>query len=174
MFGNTQGMWLALWGIVCVGWAAGCGGSSQPAESPELSTTEEESAPVAATPEPPVEPVPEAPAEPTEPVAVEPEFKPGMTVSEAVHAVPQGAERVEMEHDVLVAPLLDTELYAPCKLRPHQHFSVKVAVWDGRVVGLDLEAKPKGQAVEECLRKQIEGVTWKKKVKSLSTVEFNY
>jgi hypothetical protein len=151
----------------------GCAGQAQEAEAPPEAATEE--------PSPAPEPEPtsnEARAEKLAPeppaTAVEPEFKPGMSVLEAVNAIPQGAERVEIEHEVLVAPLMQTELYAPCKLRGNQRFSVKVAVWDGRVVGLDIDASPKSQSVEECLRKQIESVTWKKKVKSLSTVEFNY
>jgi hypothetical protein len=104
----------------------------------------------------------------------EPEFKPGMSVVEAVNAVPQGAERVEIEHEVLIEPLMQPDIYAPCKLRPNQHFSVKVAIWDGHVVGLDVIATPKSEQVEACLRSHIEALSWKKKVKSLSTVEFNY
>jgi hypothetical protein len=138
---------------------------------------------------PPSEPVPE-PAEVTEAApeaqevdesepspsssTIEPEFKPGMSVTDAVNAVPQGTDRVEIEQEVLVAPLMQTELYQPCSLKGNQHFSVKVAIWDGRVVGLDVETQPKNANVDACLRRQIEGLTWKKKAKSLSTVEFSY
>jgi len=97
-----------------------------------------------------------------------------MSVTQATNAVPPGTDRVEIEQEVLVAPLMQTELYEPCKLKGNQRFFVKVAIWDGRVVGLDLETQPKNSTVDACLRHQIEGLTWKKKAKSLSTVEFNY
>jgi hypothetical protein len=172
-------------GLACVGvftTLSGCAGSGQHlGVSTTPSADQSESSPPVDAAEPTDGAEPEAASSAdaqgspsAESKASEPEFKPGMSVIEAVNAVPQGAERVEIEHDVLIEPLMNTELYAPCKLRQNQHFAVKVAVWDGRVVGLDVDATPKSQEVEQCLRSRIESLSWKKKVKSLSTVEFNY
>lgn len=104
----------------------------------------------------------------------QPEFRPGMSVEEAILAVPQSAQRVNIEQDALAAPLMRMELYEPCKLSGSQKFKLRVAVWDGRAVGIDVSSQPKNEQLDVCLRQQIEGVTWADKVKSLNTVEFSY
>jgi hypothetical protein len=105
---------------------------------------------------------------------VDPEFRAGMTVNEAINAVPQGTERVNVDQEALEAPLVRQELYEPCKLTPSQHFKLRVAVWDGRAVGVDIETQPKNEKLAACLREQVEGVRWPSKAKSLNTVEYAY
>lgn len=162
-------VWMVWILLACGSLTASCGGQAEPAEQPP-----------SAPPEPPAEPTetaepaPEEPEEePAAPAAAEPDFKPGMSVNEAIAAVPQGASRVNVEQEVLAAPLLKTELYAPCKARPQDHFTLRVAVWDGRVVGVDVTTKPKNDKLAACLREQVETVTYKDKAKSLNTVEFS-
>ncbi|HEY5957684.1 MAG TPA: hypothetical protein VIV60_14065 [Polyangiaceae bacterium] len=104
----------------------------------------------------------------------DPDFKENGSVDQAISAVPQGLPRENMEQDVLDKPLLDTSLYAPCKLSPANHFEIKFAVWNGRVVGLDIKSTPKSAKLEECVRGVVQKVTWREKTKSLniSTVMF--
>ncbi len=106
--------------------------------------------------------------------AVEPDFHPGMTVEEAIAAVPQSAQRVNIEQEALAAPLMRTELYEPCEVRGNQGFQLRVAVWHGRAVGVDVATKPENEKLAGCLREQVSSVTWPDKVKSLNTVEFSY
>lgn len=158
---------------LCLVW--GCGGSETPAESPDV----------------PDEPVVEEPTEPKEEPksdegegdepkeepsgdAKEPEFKEGMTVDEAITAVPQGVERVNVDQESLGKPLMDEKLYEPCKLKPTQHFKLRVAVWDGRAVGMDVTSQPANKKLEECVKEQIAKLSWTKKVKSLNTVEYGF
>ena len=103
----------------------------------------------------------------------EPQFTDSMSVAEAQSAVPPDADRLNMEQEVLATPLQDAELYAPCKLGGG-HFKANVAVWDGRVVGLDLETQPNNPSMAKCLSTQIRKVRWRDKVKSLNTVEFSF
>lgn len=103
----------------------------------------------------------------------EPQFTDAMSVAEAQSQVPPDADRLNMEQEVLAKPLQDGELYAPCKLGGG-HFKANVAVWDGRVVGLDLETQPKNPRLAKCLSDQIRKVKWRDKVKSLNTVEFSF
>jgi len=103
-----------------------------------------------------------------------PSFTPGMTVEEAIGAVPSTAQRIHIEEEALAEPLKQPELYEPCKLKGHEHFTLRVAVWQGKAVGLDLETKPKNADLETCLRTQIERIEWKDKVESLNTVEYSY
>ena len=105
------------------------------------------------------------------PVAT-PEFTEGMSLAEAINAVPAGIERVNIDQEVLARPLQDENLYKPCKLRPQDHFTVKLAVWDGRVVGMDLETKNK--KLGECLKQQFLQLRWRDKAKSLNTVEYGF
>jgi len=100
----------------------------------------------------------------------EPEFKEGMTVLQAMDAVPQGMERVNIAEEILSQPLADPKTYEPCKLRPGMHFKLKVAIWNGRAVGIDVTAPD--QKLAGCIREQIQKLEWRKKVKSLNTVEY--
>lgn len=109
-----------------------------------------------------------------EDAAAQPEFAPGMSVVDATNAVPAGGQRLDIEQEALAAPLMRPELYEPCELQGHHHFKVKVAVWDGRAVGLDVTTQPNDAKLESCLRQQLSGVEWKDKAKSLNTVEYSY
>jgi hypothetical protein len=157
---------------LCFVWA--CGGSEPPVESPDVPDE-----PVVDEPkdEPKDEPSGEEGEEPTdEPKgeAKEPEFTDGMTVNDAMAAIPQGVERVNVDQESLGKPLMDEKLYEPCKLKPTQHFKLRVAIWDGRAVGMDVSSQPTNKKLEECVREQIKGVVWTKKVKSLNTVEYGF
>jgi hypothetical protein len=162
-----RGTRLVALGVVCC--LSGCGGSSPPAEAPD---------PVLAEPEPEPEPAPELeePAEtaPTESAGAEPEFNEGMSVDEAINAVPQGSERVNVDPDELGKPLTDMKVYEPCKAKPNEHAKIRVAIWDGRAVGIDVETTPKNDKLAECIKEQIRALSWKDKVRSLNTVEFAF
>lgn len=157
-------------GIACSSWlgAWGCGGTQPPAEpAPQAIEEPEPIAPVEDAEEPAPEPVVERPS-------VEPEFRPGMSVREAIDAVPQSADRINIDQETLAEPLLRMELYEPCALRPNQRFRVHVAVWNGQAVGVDVTTTPNHPQAADCIRKQVESVAWVDKVKSLNTVEFSY
>jgi hypothetical protein len=139
-----------------------------PAESPEEAAGEPMEEPAAS----------EAPSEATE-EAAEPEggapaFRPGMTVEEAIAAVPSTAQRIHIEEEALAEPLKKPEVYEPCKLKGHQHFTIRVAVWQGKAVGLDITTKPESADLASCLRTEIERLEWEDKVESLNTVEFSF
>lgn len=104
----------------------------------------------------------------------QPTFTPGMSVEEAISAVPSTVQRIHIEEEALAEPLKAPEVYEPCKLKGHEHFSIRVAVWQGRAVGLDITTKPANAQLASCLRTEIERLEWKDKVQSLNTVEFNY
>jgi hypothetical protein len=104
----------------------------------------------------------------------EPTFKEGGSVNDAVNAIPQGYERVNLEQEALDMPLLNPEFYKPCKLGASQHFEIRFAVWEGRAVGLDIKTTPNNKSAETCLRGLVGKNVWRDKVKSLniSTVTF--
>ncbi|MGC4064481.1 MAG: hypothetical protein QM784_07530 [Polyangiaceae bacterium] len=52
----------------------------------------------------------------------EPDFKEGGSVDDAIKAVPQGLPRENLEQEALDKPLLNVDLYEPCKLTPSSHF----------------------------------------------------
>lgn len=158
-------------GITCALGLEGCGGAaSEPAPPPSGLVEVQE--PVSEE-EVREEEETEEPAPPPE-TSVEPEFRPDMTVNEAIAAVPASVQRVNIDPDALAAPLLRSELYEPCGVRGNQRFTVRVAVWNGRAVGMDVSTQPKNDKLSGCLREQIASVTWPDKVKSLNTVEYSY
>lgn len=114
-------------------------------------------------------------AEPVDgkPLGGDPEFTENMSVSDAIKAVPPNAERLEIEEDRLAEPLADGELYEPCKLG-NGHFKARVAVWNGRAVGVDIETSPQNPQLARCLDQKIRELKWNDKVRSLNTVEYSY
>lgn len=187
---GSRSRWVSVGLVVSGAWLFACGGtppSQRSAESPTASSAEPstddkslpegQDVPSDGSPEksPPASASDTAdPAPPPQAAKTEPEFRAGMTVNEAINAVPTGTERVNIDQETLEQPILRQELYAPCKLGPSQHFKIRVAIWDGRAVGLDIETTPKNEKVAACLREQIEGVRWSPKAKSLNTVEYAY
>jgi len=97
-----------------------------------------------------------------------------MSVNDAINAVPPAAERENIEPEVLGKPLSDPKLYEPCKLGAGAHFKLKVAVWDGRAVGIDVSTTPNNPKLSECIKAEVMKVTWPDKVKSLNTVEYQF
>lgn len=116
-----------------------------------------------------------SPAEPVDgkPLGGDPDFTDNMSVSDAIKAVPPSAERLEIEEDRLAEPLADGELYEPCKLG-NGHFKARVAVWNGRAVGVDIETSPQNPQLARCIDQKIRELEWDDKVRSLNTVEYSY
>lgn len=154
-----------------------CGGSAPSPEAPDPEAAPAvEAAPAPEAPanvqttaeaEPKPEPKPEA-----APVA-EPQFTDGMSVDEAIKAVPQGAERVNIDQETLGKPLQDFSLYEPCKPGAAK-VKLRIAVWDGKVVGADVSATPKNDKLVACVKDRLKTLSWKAKVKSLNTVEYSF
>jgi hypothetical protein len=155
-----------------------CGGQTPPPEEPTMENTVEEP-----TGEPPPieDEAPKADEEegkaetpPPKKEAPEPEFKENGTVDEAIAAVPPGTERLNIDQETLGKPLQDIALYEPCKLPPSAHFKLRVAVWNGKAVGLDLTSTPKNPKLEECIKGRIRELTWRDRVRALNTVEYQF
>lgn len=108
-----------------------------------------------------------------DPEPAEPVFTEGMSVDEAIKAVPPGAERRNIDQETLGKPLQDLSLYESCK-PGSARFKVRVAVWDGKAVGIDVTETPKNDKLTACIKGKIGEVTWEKKVKSLNTIEYQF
>lgn len=149
-----------------------CGGSAPPPEAPVA----EAPPPEEPAPKPEAEAAPEAPKEepkPAAPASPEPQFKDDMSVEEAIKAVPVGAERANIDQETLSKPIQDFAVYEPCK-PGSEHIKMRIAVWDGKAVGIDVTATPKNDKLVACVKQQIKGLTWKAHVKSLNTVEYSF
>jgi hypothetical protein len=103
----------------------------------------------------------------------EPAFTPDMSVDQAQAAVPVGTERQNIEQEALGRPLQEPGVFDACKVG-NAHFKVRVAVWNGKAVGVDLETTPKNAALADCLKARVRELTWPDKVRSLNTVEFQF
>ena len=149
-----------------------CGGSTPPPEEPTNTVESPTETPPAEEPKPDAEANEEKPPEKPAEVA-DPEFKEGGSVDEAIKAVPQGTPRLNIETEELSKPLMDGKLYEPCKVGS-AHFKVKVAVWNGKAVGIDLTTTPNNPKLADCIKGRIREITWNDKVKSLNTVEYQF
>jgi hypothetical protein len=118
------------------------------------------------TEEPKAAPTPES-SEPKEP-----EFKEGMSVNDAIAAVPSHYEYIGIDQEVLAKPLTNFDTYKECKVTQNDHFSLRIAVWDGKVVGADVKAQP--EAKRQCIDRVVRALTYKEQVKSINTVEFSF
>lgn len=163
---------------LCVSMAVGCGGTNQTPEAPdaEAETVAEEPS-RNASPEDSPEATADAKtgeAEKKEPAAaVEPAFTPDMSVEQAQAAIPVGTERQNIEQEALGRPLQEPGVFDSCKVG-NARFKVRVAVWNGKAVGVDLETTPKNPALAECLKARVRELTWPDKVRSLNTVEYSF
>lgn len=163
-------------GFIAVCVAVG-GVACAPNQPPEASPSQEDAAASSVDPNS-AEPAEssKAEAEPSEssspPRVKAPEFRPGMSVAEAIDAVPQGGDRINVEQEALAAPLLNPELYDPC-VKGHEHFRLKVAIWNGRAVGIDIVPAAKNDKLVSCVRELLEKLEWPDRVSSLNTVEFS-
>lgn len=99
----------------------------------------------------------------------EPVFTPGMSVDEAVAAVPRHYDFVGIDQDALSKPLEDPQTFGPCNPGT-QRFKVRIAVWQGKAVGVDVETP--NAKLKKCLEEQSWKVEWKEKVRSINTVEY--
>lgn len=153
-----------------------CGGSQPPpADAP--SDAPEDTAPAEAPAADAESTEPEAPAEEpkaAEPEPKDPEFKENGSVEEAIAAVPVASERLNLDAETLGKPLQDMALYEPCKPAPSAHLKFRVAVWNGKAVGLDMSSTPKNPKLEECVKARIRELTWRDKVRALNTVEYSF
>lgn len=163
-----------------------CCSCPQPAEGPdsvEAAPAAEALAPaepaVAAEPAAPPkeEPVaavaPKEEPKPVKPAAPEPQFTDGMSVADAIKAVPQGAERANIDQETLSRPIQDFAVYEPCK-PGSEKVKMKIAVWNGKAVGLDVTATPKNDKLVACIKDRLKTLTWQAHVKSLNTVEYSF
>ena len=119
---------------------------------------------------------PEAPPEEPKvekPPVVEPQFVDGMSVADAIKAVPVGAERANIDQETLSKPIQDFAVYEPCKPGTAK-VKMNIAVWDGKAVGIDITTTPKNEKLGACIKDRIKGLTWQAKVKSLNTVEYSF
>jgi hypothetical protein len=163
-----------------------CCSCPQPAEGPEsvgAAPAVEAAAPSAPQPVAETAPAPAAEAaapappkeepKPAKPAAAEPQFSDGMSVADAIKAVPQGSERANIDQETLSKPIQEFAVYEPCK-PGSEHIKMKIAVWDGKAVGLDVSATPKNDKLVACIKEQIKALSWKAHVKSLNTVEYSF
>jgi hypothetical protein len=150
-----------------------CGGSEPAPRAPdgEMSPAAEIAPPL---PPPTAAEAPvEEPAPAAKPPAPEPVFTEGMSVADAIRAVPQGAERANIDQETLSKPIQDFALYEPCNPGSAK-VKMNIAVWDGKAVGLDVTASPKNDKLVDCIKERLKGVTWQARVKSLNTVEYSF
>ena len=161
-------------GFVAAALVSACGPATPPAESP----AESEPAPAASEPltPPPASTEGSDDAEPAPPPASsvpDPQFGENATVNEAIKAVPQGVERRDIDPETLGKPLQDLALYESCKPGAAK-VKMRIAVWDGKAVGIDLTTTPNNPKLADCIKGKIREITWEKKVKSLNTIEYQF
>jgi len=88
-------------------------------------------------------------------------------------AVPAGLPRLNMSTDTLQTPLLDLKRYDKCKVPRSTKVTMRVAVYDGAAVGVDVATKPKNVKMEACLDGVVRGMSWDK-VPSLNEVNVTF
>ena len=172
-----RGHYRTIWVCLAFSGLAACGGSAPPPQEPEAGGTTLESPDdveqTAVGSDKPTDDGPSDSASSEHAPAKEPEFTDGMSVNDAINAVPMNTSTTNLEPEVLAKPISDAQLYEPCKVGT-AHFKLKVAVWDGRAVGVDATTTPKNEKLAECIKAAVRQVSWPDKVRSLNTVEYQF
>jgi hypothetical protein len=174
-----------IWGLLVVG----CGGQCPEAASASSASGAEEAAPATPAGQPPESgsekssaestkeaspaagdsPKSESDSKPSE-AGPSPTFPENASVAQAINAVPTGTTRANIDQETLGEPLQNEAVYAPCNVGA-QHFKLRVAVWNGQAVGVDVTTPNKTLAA--CIDKRVREVEWRHKVRSLNTVEYS-
>lgn len=157
-------------------WVAACGGSNQPPEAPDDDRLEEvdpdwDTGVGTGRAE---DPDPETERNLSKKESKEherPQFRDGMSVDEAIAAVPRHYDFIGIDQEALAKPLQDPETFKPCNAGS-QHFTLRVAVWDGKAVGIDVDTK--NEKLKECLVEQVKQIEWTDKEESINTVEYSF
>jgi len=161
--------------------SSGCGGSSPEPQYPEEAVSgEEASDPTWETGDEYSADSEQAPADDAataspatgEGERKEPVFTEGMTVEQAIGAVPSHYDYIGLDQDVLAKPLTQIETYKECNVKQSDKFTVRIAVWDGKVVGADV--KSPNQALQQCIDRVVRQLEYKDKVESINTVEYTF
>ncbi len=150
-----------------------CGGEQKSPAYPTEGSRREEQADSSWETEDPVA-APEADSTPNEQPKGEPkkpEFTEGMGVEEAISAVPEDYEYIGLDQEVLAKPLMQVETYKECNVKPSDKFKVRIAVWDGRVVGANVTSPNKNLA--RCIDGVVRKLEYKDRVESINTVEYS-
>lgn len=114
----------------------------------------------------------DAPADAASGERKKPEFTEGMTVDQAISAVPEDYEYIGLDQEVLAKPLTQLETYKDCKVKQSDKFKVRIAVWDGRVVGANVTSHNK--ALAQCIDGLVRKLEYKDRVESINTVEYSF
>ena len=101
------------------------------------------------------------------------DFPPNANVEDAIKAVPQGLPRLNMADADLQKPLMELSRYERCKVPRSTKVTLRVAVFDGAAVGVDISSKPKSPKIEECVAGVVRSMAWEK-VPSLNTMTFTF
>lgn len=117
------------------------------------------------------EPAP-APEEPASSERKKPEFTEGMGVDAAIAAVPEDYQYIGLDQDVLAKPLTQLDTYKECKVKTSDKFKVRIAVWDGKVVGANVTSHNK--ALAQCIDGVVRKLEYKDRVESINTVEYSF
>lgn len=112
-------------------------------------------------------------AEPAPP-SQKPTFEPGMSVDEATNAAPFALNAAEVDVAELEKPLMSSGIGSACSIPSSQKYKMKVAVYEGRAVGIDVSTTPASDAKEACIREQIEAITWDVQEESINLVELSF
>jgi hypothetical protein len=177
MLPRMRGHYRTIWVCLALAGFTACGGSTPPAQEPDETAAAVDSPDdveqTALTRPKASDEGPSETASSEPPPVKEPEFTEGMSVNEAINAVPMDTPTTNLEPEVLAKPLSDEKLYEPCKVGTTK-FKLKVAVWDGRAVGVDAITTPKNDKLAECIKAAVRQVTWPDKVRSLNLVEYQF
>jgi hypothetical protein len=112
----------------------------------------------------------ETESKPASEVSADPAFPENASVAEAMALVPKGTQRSNIDPETLGTPLSSEALYEPCKVGA-QHFKLRVAVWNGHAVGVDVTTPNK--ALASCIDKRVRSIEWHDKVRSLNNVDYS-
>lgn len=172
-------VWGFVGGACCAAHLVACGGSQKEASDagaeaeamPELALNEPEPEFAEGLNEEAEEPEEEPKAAPA---SAKPTFEAGMSVDEATNAAPFAVNAVEVDLAELEKPLMSSGIGSACSIPSSQKYKVKVAVYEGKAVGIDVTTMPASEAKEACIRQQIEGMSWGVQEESINLVELTF
>jgi hypothetical protein len=95
---------------------------------------------------------------------------PDSGVDAAIKLVPSKIPQGRLSKEILTSPLKDPARFERCAIPPTTRVAIRVAVYNGQAIGVDVRSNPNTPALDFCVDRIVRQTTW---VKELAVNQVN-
>jgi hypothetical protein len=92
------------------------------------------------------------------------DVRPDTGVDAAIKLVPTKIPVGHLSKETLTSPLKDAARFARCAIPPTTRVAIRVAVYNGQAIGVDVRSNPNTPALDFCVDRVVRQTTWVKEL----------